>query len=155
VTFEPGSLLRIAKHPVDFVGGAYRLKTQEERYPVAFFDKDIWDSKNRLLRVSMVPTGFLSLSREAFTRFREMYPNRGYKFYEHELYAYFQIPFDNGSLYSEDAYFCKEWREKGGEIYLDPDHKLTHWNGNIPYTGHIGDWFRKRARQNELKEPAA
>lgn len=143
VTWEPGAIVKLATHKVDFVGGAYRIKQQEERYPVCFFrGADI--GANGLVEAAMVPTGFLALSRSVFDRFREHYPGRTYKFSgDDKVYCYFQIPYQDGSLFTEDSYFCKEWREKGEKLYLDPEIHLTHWQGNIPYPGHIGNWKRK------------
>jgi hypothetical protein len=147
VTFEPGALLKIAHHPVDFVGGAYRLKQEKEQYPIYLLNESRPFGPSGLVEVAMVPTGFLSLSRQVFTRFREHYPNRGYSTHGSESYCYFQIPYRDGSLYTEDAYFCREWREKGEKIYLDPEIHLTHWAGNIPYAGHIGNHYRKLSGQ--------
>lgn len=145
VTFEAGALLKLAHYPVDFVGGVYRLKTNEERYPVKLLNEPRESGPLGLVEVAMVPTGFLSLSRNVLSKFRERYPDREYAIDGQKAYCYFQIPYKDGALYTEDAYFCREWREIGGQIYLDPEISLTHWNGNIPYPGHIGNWFRRRA----------
>ena len=146
VTFEPGSLVKLAHYPVDFVGGAYRLKLDEEKYPMGWLPgSELWSDKNGLIEVAMIPSGFLSLSREVFKTFKEKYPGREYSIAGHKNDCYFQIPYRDGALYTEDAYFCREWREAGGKIYLDPDLTLTHWDFNRPYMGNIGNWLKKRA----------
>ena len=161
VTFEPGSLIRIAKYPVDFVGGAYPKKEAKEVYPVNFLppNEEKFNVPLRLLEVAMVPTGFLSLSRQAFEKFAAYYPGREYMIGGRRVYCYFQIPYlkknpeaDLGSLYTEDVYFCNEWRAAGGTIYLDPDIELIHWAFNTPYRGHIGNWLRKRAQDAARKQ---
>lgn len=147
VTFEPGNLVKIAHYPEAVVGGAYRLKEDgPEQYPIAFLQdkKELWANEHGLLEVQMVPTGFMSLSRDAFKRFREAYPGREYQSRGVTQYCYFQIPFRDGALYTEDSYFCREWREIGGQVFMDPELSLTHWKGNIPYPGHIGKWLRGR-----------
>lgn len=149
VTFEPGALLRVAEHPVDFVGGAYRLKQEQELYPIYLHREPREPGPGGLIEVAMVPTGFLALSRAVFDRFREHYPDRQYKIHGTPYYCYFQIPFFEGSLYTEDSYFCREWREKGEKIYLDPELTLTHWQGNIPYSGHVGKFYRQIMGQKE------
>lgn len=141
VTFSPGSLVRLAHHPVDFVGGAYRLKQEQESYPIFPLEGEV-QALGDLVPVAMVPTGFLSLSRKVFEDFKNAYPNRDYKVQGVPCYAYFQIPFKDGALYTEDAYFCREWRECGGNIYLDPELSLTHWGESKPFPGHIGNWIR-------------
>lgn len=145
VTFAPGSLVKLAHFDGDVIGGAYPYKDpKEERYPVAFLGGEIWCDKQGLIEVLMVPTGFLSLSRDTFKKFRDTHPDRTYESRGELSYAYFQIPYRDGELYTEDAYFCREWREMGGKIHLYPEINLTHWDGNIPYGGHIGNWLRSK-----------
>lgn len=155
VTFEPGDIVKIAHSPVDFVGGAYPLKQEQEQYPVSFLKPVIEQNYFGLIEVGMVPTGFLSLSRNVFSKFREFYPDREYKIQGVETYCYFQIPYKDGSLYTEDAYFCKEWRDVGGKIYLDSEIRLTHWDFNRPYVGHIGRWLKANVETQLEKEKEA
>jgi hypothetical protein len=147
VTFTPGSLVKIAHYPEDVVGGAYRLKEATEKYPIAFLEdrKELRANEHGLLQVRMVPTGFLSLSRNAFKKFREAYPGREYESRGVTQYCYFQIPYSDGALYTEDSYFCKEWHAIQGEIFMDPELTLVHWQGNIPYPGHIGNFLKRNA----------
>ena len=142
VTFQPGELVRIAHHSVDFVGGVYRLKQEREQYPVAPLDEPVLPGPGQLVEVAAVPTGFLSLSRKVFEAFKEKHPGREYQIHGQPAYAYFQIPFKDGALYTEDAYFCREWKEAGGKIYLDPELSLTHWGESRAFPGHIGNWIR-------------
>lgn len=157
VTFEPGQLVKLAHYSEDVVGGAYRLKEDgPERYPIAFIPehKFLQANEHGLLEVAMVPTGFLSLSKNAFKRFRDAYPGREYQSRGVTQYAYFQIPYFEGALYTEDSYFCKEWREMGGQVFMNPELTLTHWKGNIPFEGHIGNWLKKQAGLESAKGTA-
>ncbi len=147
VTFEPGDLIKIAHYPEEFVGGVYRYKTPGiEDYPFAVLSGDGFEelraNSHGLLRVKMLPTGFMSLSPAVFAKFREKFTKRSYEVNGHTIFCYFSMPHHNGCLYGEDGYFCEEWREMGGEIYLNPELTLTHWDGNIPYKGRIGDWLK-------------
>lgn len=146
VTFEVGSLLRVAHHDFDFVGGAYRYKQIRENYPVgwALDEKNQGVPMNRagLLLVDSLPGGFLSLSRKVFADLKAAHPERGYSHFGKQAHAYFQMPFVDGNLYGEDSYFCKEWRDTGGKVWLDPELTLTHWDFNTPYEGHIGNWLK-------------
>jgi hypothetical protein len=58
VSWEPGSILKLAMHKADFVGGAYRLKQDEEAYPVEWVDPkgELW-AKDGLLEVAHLPAG--------------------------------------------------------------------------------------------------
>jgi hypothetical protein len=143
VAWEPGALIRIAQHPVDFVGGAYRYKDDEEGYPVGWLeDRDeLWaDPQTGLLEVGMLPGGFLSLSRSVFERLSQHFASRAYTFHGHPFFAFFHCPPGDG----EDGAFCRDWREIGGQIWLDPTLTLTHVEGGRQYTGNIGNWLRNR-----------
>jgi hypothetical protein len=146
VTFEPGALIKLAHKPADFVGGAYRYKHGEEKYPVAWLNHDLWADEHGLLEVEGVPTGFLSLSRRVFQTMLDRHPERGLtQQCGYKAYCFFQMPFKDGHLYGEDFFFCREWLESGGKIYLDPEIRLTHWNFNpVPHVGHIGNWLKNR-----------
>lgn len=149
VTWTPGAILRLCHMPVDFVGGAYRLKLDhKEEYPVRWLDQpDVTgitlSDKSTLLDVGGIPGGFLSLSRDVFTKLEAAHPGRRVNHFEDDFHAYFQMPFHHGLLWGEDSYFCKEWVEAGGKIYLDPSLELTHWDFNRPYCGHVGKWLQK------------
>ena len=127
VTFEPGAILKIARYQADFVGGAYRYKFPEENYPVGFLDGEMLGlTREGLVPVACVPGGFLSLSRKVFETFKEAFPEREYEHFGRKAFAYFHMTFKDGHLWGEDSGFCKEWRDLGGKVYLDPEIALTH-----------------------------
>src|SRR5215472_4653314 len=70
VSWEAGSLLKLASHRVDLVGGAYRFKSATEHYPVQWLQKpELWaDPKTGLLEVLTLPGGFLCVARSVFER---------------------------------------------------------------------------------------
>lgn len=145
VTFELGSLLKIAHSKVDFCGGAYRFKMDFEQYPVGWNGEgELWADENGFLEVATLPGGFLSLSRNVFDVLKAAFPDRAYAHFGKTAHCYFQMPFKDGYLCGEDSYFCQEWRGVGGKVHLDPELKLTHWDGNKPYVGHIGNWLKDR-----------
>lgn len=142
VSWETGNLVRLAEHPVDFVGGCYRHKQEPESYPVQFLDKpELWaDPATGLLEVAAVPAGFLALNRRVFDRLREDHPNRGYRHFDKDLFGYFWAPPGGG----EDGAFCAEWRAAGGQVWLDPELTLAHSGGHPTFTGNIGNWLKNR-----------
>lgn len=145
VSWEPGSVLKLAMHDADFVGGAYRLKNDEEMYPVEWLKLgEPLQAENGLLKVAHLPGGFLCLNRNVFARYREAYPDRGYTHHTFSGYAYFHAPFLNGRLYGEDSAFCHDYRAAGGDVLLDPELTLTHHDGRQAYRGCIGDFLRSR-----------
>jgi hypothetical protein len=139
VFWEPGALLKLAHHPVDIAGGAYRFKEAREHYPVQWLDApELWaDAKTGLLEVQSVPGGFLAISRLVFEKLKTAHPERGYRHCGQSFHGYFRAPFGGG----EDAEFCREWRETGGQVWLDPELKLGHV-GYAVFEGRVGDWLR-------------
>lgn len=148
VTFESGALVKIARHKEDFVGAAYRYKIDDEMYPVGWLDQpELWANENGLLEVKTLPGGFLSLSREVFANLKIAHPNREYEHFGKKAHCFFQMPFFDGHLYGEDSYFCKEWRDAGGKVFLDPEITLIHWDNGKPFVGRIGAWLKSRIQE--------
>jgi hypothetical protein len=145
VSWEPGSLVKLASHKVDLVGGAYRLKQDAEIYPVDLRTdgRELW-AVDGLLEIDTLPGGFLCCTRRVFDDLKVAHPERGYSHYEFSGHAYFHAPFDGGRLWGEDSRFCYEYRQTGGKVWLDPELSLTHHAGMQAYPGHIGNWLRGR-----------
>jgi hypothetical protein len=148
VSFEPGSLVKIAHHKADFVGGAYRFKMNPESYPVGWKNQsEMWANSEGLLEVDWLATGFLSLSRKVFDTIQKSNPNKMSHHMGNDFYCFFEMPFFDGRLYGEDSFFSKIWTDLGGKIYLDPELSLTHWDYNTPFHGHVGNWLRSRIKE--------
>lgn len=147
LTWELGSLIKVARAPVDLVGGCYRYKLDDESYPISWLDqKDLWSDENGLIEVDTLPNGFLAISRSVFERLERAHPERWYEHQGRRDFCHFQMIFKDGHLHSEDTHFCREWRELGGKVFLDPEVTLSHWGINPkPYVGHIGNWLKSRA----------
>lgn len=147
MSWEPGALVRLAHHAVDVVGGAGRAKESDERYCVTWLDKpELWSNEAGLIEVKSIGAAFLAISRAAIERLRGA--GRTYiGDLDRVLHCHFYVPFEGGVFFGEDAAFCRDWRALGGEIWLDPDITLGHWDGNRPYQGNIGKWLKSRIPQ--------
>lgn len=153
ITFEMGALLKIAHHKTDFVGGCFRYKTEPETYPIGWLEgQELWANEQGLIAVKSLPGGFLSLSRKVFETHRERFPDHNYEHFGRTAHCYFQMPFKDGHLRGEDSFFCEEWRDSGGQVFLDPEIALTHWDFNRPYIGHIGNWLKNRSSDQQQKD---
>lgn len=151
VTFEPGSILKLARYDVDFVGGAYRYKQDYENYPVGWVEgAQIPMNRLGLCLVSTLPGGFLCLSRKVFETLKEAHPERSYTHFGKNAHCFFQMKFHEGHLYGEDSFFCKEWNDAGGKVWLDPNLNLTHWDFNKPYAGNIGNWLKSKSNVSHM-----
>lgn len=154
VTWELGKMVELCLQPYDVVGGAYRYKCEEEKYPVNFFtNQGIYSNQHGLVKVQDLPGGFLAISRNALNKMIEAKPERLYDHYGEAAYCFFQFAFIDGKFYGEDTLFCKEWRDIGGDVYLDPKLNLTHWQFPVKYEGNIGQWMLKTFDQDRAKWP--
>lgn len=146
ISWEPGQLLKLARWPVEFVGGCYRYKKGEEGYPIGWLPdpelKGLYSNALGLIEVASLPGGFMSLARSVFEKIRAANPDRQFEHMGKEMFCYFEMPYTLGRLWGEDGFFCKTWRELGEKIYLDPTIELTHWDFSpVPYKGSIGNWL--------------
>ena len=153
ISWEPGALFKLTRYNAPVVAGAYRLKRPEVIYPVEFLNgtnthSDVPLSKDGLLEVNWAPTGFMSISREGLIAFKNNHPDREYAHHgEDGFFCFFQMKFEGGEMHSDDVYFCKEWRAAGGQVYICPNLKITHWDFNTPYPGNLSDWLKANERQ--------
>lgn len=143
VAWEAGSLLKIALANHPFLGGAYRYKADAEGYPVHFIDAYPEADENGLIEVATLPGGFMSLSRDVFARLFAAHPDRKYEFHGQNFFAFFHCPPGDG----EDGAFCRDWRDAGGQIWLDQTLLLTHVDGGgRKYTGRIADYLARHVK---------
>jgi len=149
VFWEPGGILKLVDHPVDFVAGAYRHRKDPEGYSVRWIAgrDELWaDPETGLLEVEGVPAGFLRVSRVALERMVTAYPDKRFadsNVPNGEAWALFDNIHDGEAYWGEDFSFCRRWREIGGEVWLDPELELHHV-GFKTFSGRIGDWLKRR-----------
>lgn len=97
---------------------------------------------NNLARVKHVPTGFMLIKREVFTKMMKSFPSTKYtddvnflRPDENEFaYALFDCGVVDGHYLSEDWLFCNRWTKMGNEIWIDVSINLTH-TGTEDYKG--------------------
>lgn len=108
--------------------GAYRIKQPDS--PLG-----IWrDGKLEPLEseapvaVDYAGTGFMMIDRSVFDQLEKAHPEWRY---EEGMVgwsvAFFQDVIEDGIHLSEDYFFCKRWREHGGDVIVHPGCELTHW----------------------------
>lgn len=147
--WEPGSLTELATCAHDIVGGAYRLKNDSGDFVIRWLpgEAPLWADAEGTLPCAGLGTGFLAISRRAFETIAEAFPNRTYRDQHRQPYAYFDMPFADGTMWGEDLRFCEMARAAGLEIRVKPELNLSHIAGpNHAYTGRLGDWLRDRMR---------
>jgi hypothetical protein len=128
LSWMPGAFERIVSHPVDFVGGIYRRKTDEvEQYPVLFTSPRQMHSSVPLLEVQAIPIGFARLTRSCVEQLVETVGDK--KLHDddaQELPWLIDFEYRDGLRLEEGFSLCRRWREMGGQVWLDPMIKLGH-----------------------------
>jgi hypothetical protein len=76
--------------------------------------------------VDYAGTGFMLIRREVFAALQDAHPEWRYEESYGEAWAFFQDPIEDGIHLSEDYFFCKRYREIGGEVWMQPSIRLVH-----------------------------
>lgn len=158
--WEPGAIIRLCEYPVDIVGGAVPVKKLKQEYRVTYLPDDpekpgLWTTKDGLIEIAGMGTGFLRISRRALkTMINE---GKAQPYDSQDMYLKYAWDFfrsgvvNNGGMgvwYGEDTNFCRLARECGLKIFLDPMINFVHV-GRYAYEGNIGKFIK-----GEYKNPA-
>lgn len=143
VSWKGGDLARLARHPHDVIGGTYRAKTDEVRFHV----RTLLDRCGNLYRVEGLAGGFLKISRRAL----ETVPAVSYcDEAGREMKDWFPTGVHNGEMWGEDYGFCRQWRDGGGEVWLDPTLDVRHHDGCRTWRGDAAEWMDEQWRLTRI-----
>lgn len=143
ISWKGGTLTALAQRTQDVVGGTYRAKSDDVKFHVRGIPKPVGD----LLSVEGLPGGYIKVSRAAIEQMDNAQPyttDDGV-----EMRNWFPTDVVDGSLWGEDYGFCRLWRAKGGEVFLDPSIKLRHHDGFRAYTGDPAKWLKEQTNGPE------
>jgi hypothetical protein len=152
IEYKAKDLLRLIETPGDVVAGAYRLKSDEEEYPVRIHvgpHRVALTRDDGCILASRVQTGFLRINRVVFTKISEGYPDLAYYGLKNGekiniAHDFFPQGVRNHRWIGEDYAFCDLWTGLGGQIWLIPDIDLIHYEGEIGYPGNFHEYLKKR-----------
>lgn len=157
VSWEPDDLVKLIEADGDVVAGLYRFKTpEEERYMGVLDDDEHGMPKVRMdgcIKATLVPAGFMKITRNAVNRFMKAYPHLMYGEACNPSVDLFHFGAHNGAFWGEDYSFCRNWRDAGGDIWVVPDVSLTHWAGDTPYHGNFHEFMRKQPGGDLFQSP--
>jgi glycosyltransferase involved in cell wall biosynthesis len=140
IAWEPGAIVRMVEHPVDFVLGLYRLKDPREGYTYfADTHQHVRDPETGLIPINGGPAGFMRLRRSVIERMVDKLPSADEGGWMAEpMRPDYALP----TIFSfnarrdprtgqvcqagEDMDFCLRWGEMGEQVWLDPDLTLHH-----------------------------
>lgn len=140
-------LLKLIETKGDVVAGTYRCKIEEEQYMGAIYsgpDGTPQVREDGCIRASVAPAGFLKVTKEAVDAFMDAYPELCYGPRFSQSVDLFNHGAHNRLWWGEDYAFCRRYREKVGEVWIQPDLSLTHWMGETPYPGNFHQFLRRQ-----------
>ncbi len=136
LSFEPEDVLRLMAAQKPIVGGAYRQRNDSGRYGVSFLPgldgKVPWDAEAQALQVDATGTGFMLIERHVFEKMRDAMPELAYTMETEDgagavVHGFFVQSVGDGQRLTEDILFCRRWRALGGEVWVVPGVRLSHW----------------------------
>lgn len=135
ISWKGGDLAKLARRPEDVVGGTYRTKQDEVIFHVRGNPEPVGD----LLRVDGLPGGFIKVSRRAL----ESMKTQTYRDQQgREMRDWFPTGVHDGEYWGEDYGFCRQWRDSGGDVFLDPTIILRHHDGFRSFSSDPLEWLR-------------
>jgi hypothetical protein len=135
IGWEPWHLLVMLNARKDVIGGLYPMKSLPVKWCVNGIPgkEEGTPEAPHLVEVSKTGTGFLLIKRDVFEKLNQHPATRPFNNdigLPEELNPYMKTYFDTAvrenRYYSEDWTFCENWRDLGGEVYVDKRVLLRH-----------------------------
>ena len=132
IGWEPWHLLVLLNRKVDVIGVLYPMKSMPIKWCVNGIPGQE-EGVDNLVEVTKTGTGFLLIKREVFEKLDShpaVKPFANDIGLPPELNKYMKTYFDTavreGRYYSEDWTFCENWRDIGGQVFVDKRVLLKH-----------------------------
>jgi hypothetical protein len=133
IGWEPWHLLVMLNHDKDVVGGLYPMKSLPVKWCVNGIPGAEQNDPSGLIEVTKTGTGFLLMKRHVFDKLNAhpaVKPFTNDIGLDPALNPYMKTYFDTAvrenRYYSEDWTFCENWRDIGGQVWVDKRVLLKH-----------------------------
>jgi hypothetical protein len=133
IGWEPWHLLVMLNAQKDVIGGLYPMKSLPVKWCVNGFEGAQTSEDGTLQEVSKTGTGFLLIKRDVFEKLNAHPATKPFINdigLPTELNPYMKTYFDTAvrenRYYSEDWTFCENWRDLGGQVWVDKRVLLKH-----------------------------
>ena len=131
IGWEPWHLLVLLNADKDVIGGLYPMKTMPVKWVVNGFEGA--KEEGPLQEVSKTGTGFMLIKRHVFEKLNRHPAVKTFandiglpKELDPHMKTYFDTAVRENRYYSEDWTFCENWRDFGGEVWVDKRVLLKH-----------------------------
>ena len=159
IGWEPWHLLLLLHHDKDVIGGMYPLKGLPVKWCVNGIEGGATEDLGRLQEVSKTGTGFMLIKRHVFAKLVDHPATIPFTndigldpALNKDMRTFFDTDVREGRYYSEDWTFCENWRDLGGQVWIDKRVLLKH-TGTYTYD-HVGQDATYKALHAELKDKA-
>ena len=132
IGWEPWHLLVMLNRRVDVIGGLYPMKSLPVKWCVNGIPGQP-EGPDGLIEVTKTGTGFMLIRREVFEKMNQHPAVRSFNndigldpSLNTHMRTYFDTAVRENRYYSEDWTFCENWRDLGGNIYVDKRVLLRH-----------------------------
>jgi len=127
------AVLAMIQHDVEFVAGVYPARGEKSFVFRGKHNEDSSLVKNGkgLLGMEYIPAGFMLLTRAVFEKMRDKHPHLYYEPKAQEMkhmagWLFFNTEIYDGEFWGEDYVFCRNARNAGIEIWVDPLIQFNH-----------------------------
>jgi hypothetical protein len=131
IGWEPHHLLMLLDADRDVIGGLYPMKSLPVRWCINSFEGA--QQQDHLQEVSKTGTGFMLIKRSVFEQLDQHPAVKPFvndlglpKDLDPYMRTYFDTAVRDGRYYSEDWTFCENWRDLGGQVWVDTRVLLRH-----------------------------
>ena len=133
IGWEPWHLLVMLNHDKDVVGGLYPMKSLPVKWCVNGIPDAVQDDPSGLIEVTKTGTGFLLMKRDVFEKLNAHPAVKPFindigldPVLNPYMKTYFDTAVRENRYYSEDWTFCENWRDIGGQVFVDKRVLLKH-----------------------------
>jgi hypothetical protein len=133
IGWEPWHLLVMLDAQKDVIGGLYPMKSLPVKWCVNGIPGQVEEPGTNLVEVTKTGTGFLLIKRDVFEKLNAHPATKPFNNdigLPVELNPYMKTYFDTAvrenRYYSEDWTFCENWRDIGGQVWVDKRVLLRH-----------------------------
>ena len=133
IGWEPWHLLVLLDAQKDVIGGLYPMKSLPVKWCVNGIPGKEEEADGKLIEVTKTGTGFLLIKRDVFDKLNAHPAVRHFnndiglpKELDPFMKTYFDTAVREGRYYSEDWTFCENWRDIGGQVFVDKRVLLRH-----------------------------
>ncbi len=160
IGWPSGKVVEFLNRPQDIVCGVYPRKKDEPEFPVTLeVDESTQNpiQKDGLFKALLVPTGFMRIKRKALEKMVEgcrMYIEQNSDSTHSRHFELFRTGINDkdGRWWGEDSWMCDRAKEKGVEVWVDPNIEFTH-RGTKKWLGNFAPALAYWLQQNPPKQP--